>query len=720
MSDSPLQSALALHQAGDLAAAEGLYAAHLAGSPDDSEALHLLGVLKHQSGRSADGRALVARAVGLAPEVGAYRANLAMIAAALGDNAAALDALAVACRLQPALEPAVRALRAGCALALGRYAEAAADFAALAQANPEDAGAWRGLALARHAGGDPRGAIPAYRRTLARRDDDLAAGNGLGAALLETGQGGEALAVLERTAARAQAPWGPLLANLGNARRASGDLAGAIEALERASACDPDNATTLANRAAILSEAGRIGEAEQCARRALALAPDDGAARANLAACRFDAGSVAEAIALWRGLPDDRVAASNAIYASNFHDGTDTQAIVAASRHWAERFAPPSLAAASTGFARSRDPDRRLRVGFVSPDLRSHSVAWFLLPVLEAFDRTGFELHAFAELPVEDPVTARLRQHFDGWRASDGLDDDALAGAIRAAGIDILVDLAGHTAGNRLGAFSRRSAPVQMTWLGYPETTGIAAIDWRLSDAIVDTADAPAGSERILRLEGGYHCYRLPDGAPAVRARDAGPVVFASFNNWPKHSPACLRLWADILSRVPGSRLLLKNKSMFDTSVREAAIAALVAHGIARDRIETLARVADPLGHLALYGGVDIALDPFPYNGVTTTCEALSMGVPVIALSGSTRAGRVAASLLTHAGCAELVARTPAEYVDLAVRLAGDRARIAGYRSTLRTRVETSRLGDAAAFARELAGAFRAAWAGWCRENPAG
>ncbi|MBI1246194.1 MAG: tetratricopeptide repeat protein [Alphaproteobacteria bacterium] len=720
MAESKLESALSYHRAGDLAAAEELYVKHLADKPDDSEALHLYGVLKHQAGRSADGRELVARAVAIAPQVAAYRANLGMIAAALGDNVAALDAFAAACTMQPELEAAVLALRAGCALAAGRFSLAAADYAQLAQAAPENVDAWRGLALARHAGGDPRGALPAYRRALDRRPDDLVAENGLGAALLETGNGGEALAVLERAAARARAPWGPLLANLGNARRAAGDLAGAIDALERAIACDPDNATTLSNLAAVFSEAGRLGDARKCGHRAVALAPDDTAARANLAACHFDAGSIGEAIAGWRALPDDRVAASNALYALNFRNGTSTADIIEASKRWAQRFTPSEAAIPVAASAASRDANRRLRIGFVSPDLRSHSVAWFLLPVLEAVDRSAFEIHAFAQLAIEDAITARLRTLFDRWCVTDGLDDDAMAAEIRNAGIDILVDLAGHTAGNRLGAFARRAAPVQLTWLGYPETTGMPSIGWRISDAIVEAPDLPSGPERALCLDGGHHCYRLPDGAPAIRERAAGPVVFGSFNNWPKHSPECLHLWAEIMSRVPGSRLILKNKAMADTDVRDAAAAFFSARGIGAERIEMLARIEDPLGHLALYGGIDIALDPFPYNGVTTTCEALSMGVPVMALEGATRAGRTAASILTHAECPELIARSPSAYAELAVALAGDRARIAAYRATLRARIQASALGNARLHAEALGTAFRSAWAAWCRENPAG
>jgi protein O-GlcNAc transferase len=722
MADSQISLALAHHQAGRLGPAELAYAAHLAENPDDSEARHLLGVLRHQQGRTAEGRELIRAAIARAPSVGAYHANLGILEAALGDNAAAAAAFDRACVLAPAITGQIRPLRAAACLAAGDFAQAEADFAQLASTAPEDGSAWRGLALARHARADAAGALPAYRRALALLPDDVPTMNGLGAALLDTGSAGESLAVLERAAASA-APWGPLLSNLGNARRATSDARGAIEALRRAVACDPDNATTLANLAAVLSEEGGLGEAAELCRQALRIAPDDTAARTNLAACLFDSGDVEAAVGMWRRNTADPRAGSNALYALNFLPASSRSSMHAAAREWAERHARVGSATHPAAFANPRDPDRRLRVGIVSPDLRSHSVAWFLLPVLEALDRAAVEIHAFAELSVEDPITARIREHVAGWHPTAGQDDGAMADAIRAAGIDVLIDLAGHTAGGRLGPFMLRAAPVQMSWLGYPEVTGIEAIDWRITDASVDPpgteAPGPAG-ERPMRLESGFHAYRLPEGAPGVQSRSGTEIVFGSFNNWPKHSPDCLSAWAEILARVPHARLVLKNKAMGDPATREAMRAFFAGRGIDPGRIEALVRVSDPRGHLALYGMVDIALDPFPYNGVTTTCEALSMGVPVVTLRGTTSAGRVGAALLERIGCLELVAGERAAYISRAVELAGDRGSLATYRTTLRDRIERSPIGDRTKVANELVAAIRAAWTAWCQENPAG
>jgi predicted O-linked N-acetylglucosamine transferase (SPINDLY family) len=722
MPDSPLAQALAHHQAGRLGPAEMAYAAHLAAAPGDSEARHLLGVLRHQQGRTAEGRELIRAAIALAPSVGAYHANLGILEAALGDSAAAVAAFDRACALAAAITEQIRPMRAAANLAAGDHARAEADYSELVSTAPEDGSAWRGLALARHARGDAGGALPAYRRAVALMPEDVAATNGLGAALLDTGSAGEALAVLERAAASAP-PWGPLLANLGNARRATGDARGAVEALRRALACDPENATTLANLAAVLSEEGVLGEAAELCRQALRIAPDDAAARSNLAACLFDAGDVAAAVGMWRENAGDPRAGSNALYALNFLPASSRASLHAAAREWAALHAHAGPATHPAAFANTRDRDRRLRVGLVSPDLRSHSVAWFLLPVLEALDGAAVEIHAFAELPVEDPITARIREHVAAWHPTAGQSDGAMTEAIRAAGIDVLVDLAGHTAGSRLAPFARRAAPVQMSWLGYPEVTGIDAIDWRITDNAVDPpgteAPGPAG-ERPLRLASGFHAYRLPEGAPDVQPRTGSGIVFGSFNNWPKHSPDCLSAWAEILGRVPDARLILKNKAMGDPATRAAMRAFFAGRGVDPDRIDAMVRVSDPRGHLALYGLVDIALDPFPYNGVTTTCEALSMGVPVVALRGTTSAGRVGSALLERVGCPELVADTRAAYIARAVELAGDRRRLATYRVTLRDRVAGSPLGDPAKVAQELVAAIRMAWTAWCRENPAG
>jgi predicted O-linked N-acetylglucosamine transferase (SPINDLY family) len=318
-----------------------------------------------------------------------------------------------------------------------------------------------------------------------------------------------------------------------------------------------------------------------------------------------------------------------------------------------------------------------------------------------------------------DAVTTRLKGLADHWLVTVGLSDDELAERIRADGIDILVDLAGHTANNRLRVFARKPAPVQVTWLGYPNTTGLEAIDYRLVDAVTDPvgeADAWA-SETLVRLEGGFLCYGALKDVPEPTAPpclNTGTVTFGSFNNPAKVSAATLDVWAKLLSRLPQARLLLKGKSFADATTRALFLARLGERGVATERVELVAWQAGTTAHLALYHRVDIALDPFPYNGTTTTCEALWMGVPVVTLQGDRHAGRVGASLLTQIGLTALIANSVEEYLENAVALARNPERLSDLRRILRPRMAASPLCDAPAFARKMESAFRTMRQHWC------
>jgi predicted O-linked N-acetylglucosamine transferase (SPINDLY family) len=333
--------------------------------------------------------------------------------------------------------------------------------------------------------------------------------------------------------------------------------------------------------------------------------------------------------------------------------------------------------------------------------------------VLEHYDRERFEVHCYATNGAVDEVSERLRARVDGWVQAERLTDEELAARVRADGIDILVDLAGHTSGNRLLAFARRAAPVQVTWLGYPTTTGLSAMDYRITDWEVDPAGYEAfNAERPLRLPGSYFCYRPYERAPQVAplpALRSGTVTFGSFNNFAKVSPAVLALWAQVLQAVPGSRLLLKARSLADAQVRQALLERLGAQGIEGERIDLRGWEAEVGGQLALYGEVDIGLDTWPYNGATTTCEALWMGVPVVSLSGATHASRMGRSILKAAGLAHCVADTPEAYVRAAVALAGDLDALARLRAGLRERLRASPLTDEIAFTRNLEAAYGAA-----------
>jgi len=328
-------------------------------------------------------------------------------------------------------------------------------------------------------------------------------------------------------------------------------------------------------------------------------------------------------------------------------------------------------------------------------------------------------VHCYANVQRPDSVTAYFEGMAEHWLTTSAMSDEALAERIRHDGIDVLVDLAGHTLRNRLGVFVRKPAPVQATWLGYPNTTGLSAIDYRLVDAVTDppgAADAMA-SETLLRLPGGFLCYGGLTGAPDPKdppCLTTGAVTFGSFNNPSKLSTAACDAWAALLKHVPQARLLLKGGWFVDPATRDLFLARLAERGVAADRVELVPRLHGAAAHLSAYERVDIALDPFPYNGTATTCEALWMGVPVVTLCGGRHAGRVGASLLSQIGLPELIADSVASYLDIAARLAADPARLTALRHTLRPRMTASPLCDGPAFSRKMEAAYRAMWLRWC------
>jgi predicted O-linked N-acetylglucosamine transferase (SPINDLY family) len=387
-------------------------------------------------------------------------------------------------------------------------------------------------------------------------------------------------------------------------------------------------------------------------------------------------------------------------------------------KKFGERFETP-LMAAWKPHANTPDPDRPLRIGFVSGDFRRHPVGYFLEDVLASLPKTSLQLVAYANQVREDEVTDRLRPHFDFWRNIRSLNDDEAAAQIRADGIDILVDLSGHTKANRLLVFARKPAPVQVTYLGYFTSTGLKSIDYFL----VDRWQAPEGeqlyySETPFRQPGHHLCFTpprldIPVGPlPALRN---GHVTFGNFNILAKMNDAVVASWSEILKAVPGSRLFLKSEQLDGDDVAASVHARFAAHGISADRLELEGK--SPFDeYLASYQRVDIALDPFPYNGGTVTVQALWMGVPVLTLRGDCHVGRNGTSILSALDMPEWVAQDGADYIERATQLAGGLTALAALRETLRPRLLASSLCDAPRFARDLEAAFREMWRMWCSQ----
>jgi predicted O-linked N-acetylglucosamine transferase (SPINDLY family) len=359
-------------------------------------------------------------------------------------------------------------------------------------------------------------------------------------------------------------------------------------------------------------------------------------------------------------------------------------------------------------------------VGFVSPDFGRHPVGHFLIRGLENLDRGQCETVCYCDRIIKDDLTTRLQAATTIWRDVIGLNDEQLAEQIRADRIDILFDLAGHTAGNRLLVFARKPAPIQITWIGYEGTTGLEAIDYILADRYL----IPAGKEtfyreQVLRMPDGYVCYDPPAAAPEagpLPAAKNGCVRFASFNNLAKITPRVVEVWAKVLDRVPQSRLLLKYRGLGGKSVRERYLAMFTAFGVDPSRLE-FAPPSDYAEYLAAYRQVDIALDPFPFGGGITTCDALWMGVPVVTCPGETFASRHGLSHLANVGLTDTIARDLDEYVALAVGLAGDLPRLATLRAGLRERMACSPLCDGKRFAEHFAEVLGGAWRQWCEKR---
>jgi len=369
---------------------------------------------------------------------------------------------------------------------------------------------------------------------------------------------------------------------------------------------------------------------------------------------------------------------------------------------------------------RPADSQRRLRIGYVSPNLSRHSVGYFIEPVLRNHDRNSFEVFCYYNHALADDVTRRMREAADGWREVAAIDDDAVARMVREDRIDILIDLAGHSKGNRLGVFARRAAPVQLTWLGYPDTTGLAAIDSRITDHTADPAPAAElrHSERLLRIESGFLSYLPPADAPPVKPRAPGAaVVFSSFNSLAKVNAQSLRLWGRILAGVPGSRLVLKSSVLGFPDTVDRLLDAFERAGIDPAQVDLQGWISGRQQHLEAYHDVDIALDTFPYNGTTTTCEALWMGVPVITQAGEVHMSRVGASILHCVGLDELIARDDEQYVRCAIDLARDAGARAALRAQMRARLAASPLLDHAGFTRQLEAQFRHVWRERCERR---
>lgn len=680
-----------LLDSGQSAAARTAYEALVAHDPGDGESWFLLGAACGQLGDLAAAVECGKRAVALLPSRADARYNLGQAYRGLGRAGEAIACYRRTLELDPAFRKAYVNL-GSLLLTSGELEQAAKCFDALLQRSPDDVDARCGLGSVELARKRFNDAATHFAAALRARPGHFEAAKGLVNALLDLERFPEAES-LARKAIQAWPGQAFIWAALGKSLQGQLKLQAAVEAYQRA----------------------------------LEFEPRSFLAHHNLAAVCYDLGDIAQAIEHWRSAseinPGQPVTFSNLLMALNYEPTVEPQALASEHRAWAQRYTEGI--SCTRGHVNSRDPDRILRIGYVSADFRDHAVAQFMVPLLEHHDRNRFRVYCYSNVQRPDQVTERIRALSDDWREIVHATDTAAAALVASDGIDILVDLSGHSGGHRLLVFARRPAPVQVTYLGYPNTTGLAEMDFRITDAWAD----PPGvtemlhAEELVRIPGGFLGYEGSDAANPASVPPffrKGYIAFGSYNNIAKITPEVISVWSGILRAVPDSILRIKSRSFAD----ELAVAKLRERfctcGVQGARIEVLGYLPSKHDHLESYGDIDIALDPFPYNGTTTTCEAMWMGVPVLTLAGETHASRVGVSLLSAVGMVDWIASDARAYVDLGARYARDPDRLAHLRENLRARMAASTLCDVHGFTRRLEGAYREVWRRWCEAPPTG
>ena len=670
-----------LHQAGRLGEAEAIYRGILALDANHFGALFLLGTLSVQTGKPDVAIDLLRRAIELNPNYAEAHYNLGSVLQARGQNDEAIVAFRRAIVIKPAFPDTHNNL--GIAFnEMGRLDEAIACYREAIRLRPEYVEAHYNLGIPLQKKGEVDAAIASYRFALKLKPDHALAHSNLGNALAEQGRFNEAIASY-RQAIGFKPDYAPAHYNLGNALQNQGQWDEAISAYQQAITCQPDYPEAFNNLGNALKATGQLDEALAAFRQAMSLKPDFVEAHDNL------------------------------LMTILYHPDFDQRMIRTELDYWNEQHATPARKLISPHTNR-RDAERRLRIGYVSGDFGLHVVGRNLLPLFRKHDHKKFEIFCYSNIPRPDGLTRQFRQLADAWRDITKFADSQAADLIRRDEIDILVDLSLHTAGNRLGVFARKAAPVQVTSAGYPGSTGSETIDYRLTDPHLDpvATDDSIYSEKSVRLQNSFWCYEalvdeIEINAPPAESR--GFATFGCLNNFCKINVQVLQLWARVLRAVSDSHLLLMAP---EGNSRKRISERLAAEGIEADRIE-FAPKQSRVEYLRSYNRIDIGLDTFPYNGHTTSLDALWMGVPVITLVGRTVVGRAGFSQLTNLNLRECIASTPEEYVRIAAAMAGDISQLAGLRRALRGRMQASPLMDAAGFARNIEAAYRSMWRNW-------
>jgi predicted O-linked N-acetylglucosamine transferase (SPINDLY family) len=704
------------HQSGNLGQAEQQYRQILAVEPNNVDAIHLLGVVALQTGKFETAEAYIRQALDLKPDWPEAHSNLGAALHYRGMVDEAIASYYRAVQLRPTYADAYANI--GKALTdRGNLEDAIAWLRRALQIQPDHAAAYNNLAVALQAQGKLDEAAECCRQAVQLNPSFADAHFNLGNALKEQGKLDEAIACFRRTL-QLNPNFAEAYNNLATVLYDQGKLDDAADCYRRAAQLRPDFPEVQNNLGNVLKDEGDLDQSVACYERALQLKPDYAEAHNNLGNAFKDQGRLSGAVACFRRAlelkADFARAHSNLICTLHYCHGSSTESIRDELQRWAQEHAE-LLGKNVPTHPNERSPHRRLRVGYVSRDFRDHVVGRNIWPLVRNHDHEPFEITLYANMASADSMTAQFQACADSWCSIAGWTDQQVAERIRRDGIDILVDLAVHTAGNRLLVFARKPAPVQASFAGYPGSTGLTAIGYRLTDPYLDPPGASDGwcAEEPYRLPHSFWCYDPPNDEPAVAplpAAKAGVITFGCLNNFCKINDQVLELWAKVLHIVDGSRLLLLAK---EGSHRQRTLDYLARLDIAAERVEFSSMKPRP-DYLALYHQVDIGLDTFPYNGHTTSLDAFWMGVPVITLVGNMPVGRAGLSQLTNLGLDELAARTPDDFLHIATQLAGDLPRLNDLRIGLRERMRQSPLMDATRFARNIEAAYRKMWRKWC------
>jgi len=673
-----MQTAVAHHSAGQLAQAEAIYRHILTQQPNHAPALHLLGIAAHQRSDNETAVRLVTEAIRFSPLVVDFHANLGLIYHAMNRLPEAAAALAEAVRLEPRHADALNNL--GSMLkALGRPDEAVAHFQRAVAARPDFRMALLNLADTLRERRRLEEAVAAYRSLAALPPADAKVLYRLALVLQELGRQGEAAAEYQRVI-QLDPQCFEAHANLGNVLIALAQPELAIASHRQAVRLRPDLAECRINLAAALLYCGLVEEARE----------------ESLTAIRLNSGL------------DDAWTTSLLTLQYRLHPPV---MVLDAHRQWAQARAQPLPQVPRPA---ARPATGRLRVGLVSPDFFDHPIAYFLEPLLAEHDRARLEFTCYSSVGRPDAFTARLQAHADRWRHVAGLTHEQLANQIAADGIDILIDLAGHTAGSRMPVLARQPAPIQVSYLGYASTTGLPTMAFRLTDAYADPPGLTEAqyTEQMVRLPRTLACYAPPAHAPlvgelpALRPGRGGRVMFASFSNLAKIAPQTIEMWAATLRAVPNSGLTIMGRGADGAEFGRRLRSSFTAAGIDSARIELRPSAAIEQ-YLAFHNEVDAVLDTFPFNGHTTLCHALWMGVPVVTRAGDRFASRLGLTVLTNAGLPQLVADSPERFAQIAAELVRDLTCLAELRRGLRQQLSNSALMDRRQFARDFEAALR-------------